>query len=85
MATNKDAEILRASEVGQYVYCARAWWLGQVKGYRPTNEAAMQQGSQQHEAHGRAVAGYHRLRQVGWVLLAVGVLIIAAILLGVVR
>lgn len=69
-------EIIRASEIGMYTYCARAWWLAQVRGYRSTNLAAMRQGTSRHRAHGRAVVGYHRLR---W--LAVGLLLLAAMAL----
>jgi hypothetical protein len=62
-------EIIRASEVGLYVFCARAWWLGQVLGYRSANLAEMQRGLAQHRAHGRRVEGYHRLRRVAIALL----------------
>ena len=73
---NGDDVIIRASEIGQYAFCARAWWYGRVKGYRPENLAAMRAGAERHAAHGRTVAGYHRLR---W--LAVGLLAIAGLLL----
>ncbi len=72
----QEDPIIRASEISQYAFCARAWWLGRVKGYRSTNVAAMQQGEAQHRAHGRAVESYHRLR---W--LALGLLILAALLI----
>ena len=65
-------EIIRASEIGMYAFCARAWWLGQVQGYHSTNVMALRQGAAEHRGHGRAVRGYHRLR---W--LAVGLLAIA--------
>jgi hypothetical protein len=72
----RDDDIIRASEIGQYVFCARAWWLGRVKGYRSANVAAMRRGSDRHRAHGRAVVGYHLMRR-----LAVGLLVAAASLL----
>jgi hypothetical protein len=74
-------EIIRASEIGQYAYCARAWWLGQVQGYRSSNLAAMQQGSAEHSTHGQAVAGYHRLRWLAAALLVVAVVVLIAGLL----
>jgi CRISPR/Cas system-associated exonuclease Cas4 (RecB family) len=77
--------IVRASELSQYAFCARAWWLGRVKGYRSSNLAAMQQGEAQHRAHGRAVEGYHRLRWLAAALLVLaGVLIVAWLLMGLV-
>jgi len=74
MDVSKEDPIIRASEIGQYVFCARAWWLGRVMGYRSTNLAAMRQGTARHRVHGRAVAGYHFLRR-----LAVALLILAGV------
>jgi CRISPR/Cas system-associated exonuclease Cas4 (RecB family) len=56
---------LSASEVGRYVYCARAWWLQRVQGLAPENRAALERGSQRHTAHGRAVAAVDR--KTAWV------------------
>jgi hypothetical protein len=69
-------EIIRASEIAQYVYCARAWWLGRVLGYRSANLAAMRAGTARHRAHGRLVQGYLILHR-----LAVALLVLAALLL----
>ena len=75
--------VVRASEISQYVFCARAWWLGRVKGYRSTNVRAMRRGTARHEAHGRAVEGYHLLRRLAVVLIVLaGVLLIVWLLLG---
>ncbi len=74
-------EIIRASEVGQYAYCARAWWLGQVMGYRSTNVPAMLQGTEQHRAHGRGVERAHRLRRVATILLLLAAAVLATWLL----
>jgi len=67
----------RASEVGQYAYCARAWWLGYVRGVRPSNVRELQAGQSEHRHHGRQVLAYHRLRRAGYALA------LAALLLGV--
>jgi hypothetical protein len=67
-------DVIRASEIGQYSYCARAWWYGRVLGYRSANVEAMRWGTDQHRAHGRGVERYHRLR---W--LAVGLLVLAGV------
>ncbi len=68
--------IIRASEIAQYAFCARAWWLGRVRGYRSSNIAAMRQGTARHRTHGRAVEGYHLLRR-----LALALLVLAAVTL----
>ena len=67
--------IIRASEINQYVYCAKAWWLGAIEGTEPTNIREMEFGSLAHARHGRAVA------VAGWAQrLAVGLLLIGAVL-----
>lgn len=68
-------EIIRASEIGLYVYCARAWWLGRVLGYASTNVVSIRRGVARHRAHGRAVQAFHRLR---W--MAAGLLLLAGLL-----
>jgi hypothetical protein len=83
---SKQDNIIRASEMNRYAYCARAWWLGQVLGYRSINEAAMRQGTDQHRAHGRTVEGYHRLQRLAVALLLLaGAALIAWFLLSVGR
>ena len=78
---SQDDPVIRASEISQYTFCARAWWLGRVKGYRSTNLAAMRQGEERHRDHGRAVASYHRLRLLALALLALAAILIVAWLL----
>jgi len=81
----REDPIIRASEIAQYDFCARAWWLGRVMGYRSTNLAAMQQGAARHRAHGRTVEGYHRLRQLALALISLaGALIVVWLLLSLV-
>jgi hypothetical protein len=72
--SDKDNRVVRASEVGLYAYCARAWWLGRIEGHRPVNLAAMEAGEAAHRAHGQAVLGYYRLRQTVYVLLGLALL-----------
>ncbi len=67
--------IIRASEIGQFVFCQRAWWLGAVQGYRPVNDAALAAGTQAHARHGRSVAASQRWQQAGYVLLVLGALL----------
>ncbi len=65
--------VLRASEVGRYTYCARAWWLQRVMGIEPRNLAALQRGTEAHAAHGR---GVERASRMGaW---ALGLALVAA-------
>jgi CRISPR/Cas system-associated exonuclease Cas4 (RecB family) len=78
---DREDSIIRASELSQYAFCARAWWLGRVQGVQSTNLAAMHQGQARHRAHGRAVEGYHRLRWLAVALLSLATILIVAWLL----
>jgi CRISPR/Cas system-associated exonuclease Cas4 (RecB family) len=63
-------EWLRASEIGHYAYCARAWWLQRVKGVQSDNTEALGRGLALHSAHGRAVNAVLRQRRWAFGLLA---------------
>jgi len=81
-----DDDIIRASEIGQYAYCARAWWLARVKGLPSANAAEMRAGTELHRAHGRSVERFHRLRRIATAfLLLAGLLLASWLLLALVR
>jgi hypothetical protein len=46
---------IRASEIADYVYCRRAWWLRRMRGAASANVAQLQAGTRHHEQHGRLV------------------------------
>jgi hypothetical protein len=68
-----ESRILRASEIGEYVFCHRAWWLHRVQGFESTNRAQMQAGAARHVAHGRGVQRADRLRRAAWAFLALAI------------
>lgn len=45
-------KIIRASEIAEYLFCRRAWWLSQVAGYAIEESEAMAEGSAYHRRHG---------------------------------
>jgi hypothetical protein len=65
-------KIIRASEIGTYQFCHRAWWY-QLQGYDPDNKAEMAGGNQVHEKHGRVVmlSGCLQFIAYGSLLLAI--------------
>ncbi len=67
---------IRASEIGSYVYCRRAWYLQRTEGYAPENVRELTTGQRYHEAHGRSVQQSFWLRRVAYVLLFVAVFFI---------
>jgi 3-mercaptopyruvate sulfurtransferase SseA len=78
---SRGDDIIRASEIGQYTFCARAWWYRRVKGHPSANVAALQRGTARHVRHGRAVASYYRLRRLALFLLTLAALALLAWLL----
>lgn len=68
---------IRASEIGTYLFCARAWWH-QRNGTPSLNEAVMQEGTVHHQRHGAQVAKASLVQRAGAVLLLAAVLLIAA-------
>jgi len=71
----RDDYIIRASEIGQYEYCARAWWLGRVLGYRPHNVEEMSAGEEEHASHGRQVVSYYHWRRLAYLLLSLATVV----------
>ena len=80
MEKSNRKDLIRASGMGEYVYCARAWWLRR-EGVRPTHGGeARAAGTLWHEGHGRSVMRARRLRLAS-ALLAYAALALAAVLL----
>jgi len=69
--------VIRASEIGRWVYCERAWWMA-AQGYQNHNRAALQHGLDAHEQHAQQVAGAHRTQTYALIFLAMGVLLLLA-------
>jgi CRISPR/Cas system-associated exonuclease Cas4 (RecB family) len=80
VAQDRDSSerIIRASEVGQYLFCARAWWLGAVQGLPSSRQEDLAAGVSAHRRHGRGVRFallLGRLATVALILAAVVALI----------
>jgi|YNPBryantNP2012_1023418.scaffolds.fasta_scaffold115813_1 microcompartment protein CcmL/EutN len=73
---SQSDRLLRASEVGLYAFCARAWWLQTVQGVSSRNRAALKAGAQAHARHGAVVARLHIARAVGYLLLGLALLLL---------
>ena len=68
--------IIRASEIGQYDFCAKAWWLGSIDGVQPSNIRELQAGTAAHEQHGRQVQRASQMQLVAMGLVALGVIVL---------
>ena len=72
---------LRASEVAEYVYCARAWRL-RIEGHRPASgQARREAGVAWHQAHGQAVVRARRMRLLAGIAFALALIFALLILL----
>jgi CRISPR/Cas system-associated exonuclease Cas4 (RecB family) len=61
---------IRASDLGTYLYCKRAWWY-QEDGITPENQVELEEGTLFHQRHGAQVVRAALLRLAGWALLLV--------------
>jgi hypothetical protein len=67
---------IRASDLGTYVYCQRAWWY-QKMGVAPENIEHLAGGFALHSRHARMVATTGCLRALAYVLLLIAIVISA--------
>jgi hypothetical protein len=69
--------LIRASEIGEHVYCRRAWWLRHVEGLEPEGRARRERGTALHARHGRRVRISNVLLIGGALLLVLAVTLFA--------
>ena len=70
-------KVIRASEIGTYQFCNRAWWY-QLQGYKPDNQIELSRGSEIHAKH------YYKVTAAGCVQIIAYALLLMAILISVV-
>jgi CRISPR/Cas system-associated exonuclease Cas4 (RecB family) len=66
---------IRASEIGTYLYCQRAWWY-QKRGETSQNLAEMAAGSELHYQHGRAALTVGCLRLLAYALILATIILL---------
>jgi CRISPR/Cas system-associated exonuclease Cas4 (RecB family) len=68
---------IRASDIGNYLYCRRAWWY-RKQGVESENQPEMDSGAEIHRQHGRRVLVSGMTRMLAMILLAAGFFILLA-------
>ncbi len=63
---------IRASEIGTYQFCQRAWWY-QLLGYEQENQAALQGGKLAHARHSTVVTSAGCLQAAAYLLLLLSI------------
>jgi CRISPR/Cas system-associated exonuclease Cas4 (RecB family) len=69
--------VIRASEIGNYLYCRRAWWY-RKQGFQSENQAELASGTELHRRHGRQVIASGLTRGLAIVLLLAALILLVA-------
>jgi CRISPR/Cas system-associated exonuclease Cas4 (RecB family) len=70
---------IRASEIGTYLYCRRAWWY-RKQGVESDNQSELATGTALHRQHGRKVLAAGLTRTLGLILLLLALTLLTAYL-----
>ncbi len=70
---------IRASEIGTYLYCQRAWWY-QRQGVQSENQAELAGGTELHERHGRTILMAGCLRVLAYALLLASLVLLTIVI-----
>jgi hypothetical protein len=67
---------IRASEIGTYLYCNRAWFYVK-KGYQPGNPEELAAGTEIHQEHTRSIMASGCLRLIAYSMLIAAFVLLA--------
>ena len=67
--------VISAAEVGEYVFCHRAWWLRHVQGVSPRNATALRSGVRLHVRHGARVVMSVWLRYCAYMCVLISIVL----------
>ncbi|MEX1247492.1 MAG: hypothetical protein WEA61_03350 [Anaerolineales bacterium] len=72
-----DRQWIKASEIGEYLYCQRAWWY-RLQDAANANMAELSLGALAHVRHGRGLrlASWQRLVAMVLIMVAMGLLML---------
>jgi len=71
--------IIRASDIGRYLYCRRAWWY-RKQGIESENQKELATGTELHRQHGRKVLAAGFLQSLGYLLLLAAIVLLVLVL-----
>ena len=77
MCYTLDMQVIRSSDIGNYLYCRRAWWYRQ-QGFQSENQAELASGTELHRVHGRQVMAAGLSRVLGYMLLLTALVLLVS-------
>ncbi|MEZ4664299.1 MAG: hypothetical protein R2911_42755 [Caldilineaceae bacterium] len=77
----KDRSYVRASDIGMWAFCHRAWWLANVKKAPHQDPQRLTRGEAMHAQHGRQLVFSRQLYTLGLGLLAVALILLGILIL----
>lgn len=78
MSKRRPPTIITASEVGEFMFCAKAWQLKR-EGNEP-DSPHLEAGVTFHRQHGQQLTFARTLQRVGWALIALALLFLLVLL-----
>ena len=70
-------KVIRSSDIGNYLYCRRAWMYRQ-QGFESANQAELASGTELHRRHGRKVMSSGISRTLGFILLLLALVLLVS-------
>jgi len=70
-------KVIRSSDIGNYLFCRRAWWYRQ-QGFQSENQAELDSGTELHRKHGRKVMAAGISRTIGLILLLAALVLLVS-------
>jgi CRISPR/Cas system-associated exonuclease Cas4 (RecB family) len=68
--------VIQASEIVEYIYCRRAWWLRRIAQNQPRNMAQLANGQAYHRRHRGRVRRAGSARKLALILIFLAVSIV---------
>ncbi len=69
-----EPSLVRASDIGLWAFCRRAWWLARVRHVAHQRPERLVRGQTAHAQHGATVQHAQWSLTLGWRLVAVGLI-----------
>ncbi len=67
---------IRASEIGSFIFCQRAWWYQRQK-VKPRNQDELEDGSDFHSRHWLQTHSMRPLQLAAWLLIILALILLA--------